>query len=112
MGLADKILESMNEALTKSKWAELLKALESGVMYYGSGFNQDPEKVAKKIDSMKMEKFSPDRKLVSGKNSLKLEKPDGSTSSLLKKGVVYKYKNFYLVYDKSDGSNLIVYRAK
>ena len=99
-----------SKSLKKSSWKELISALESGCMYYGSSFNSSPEEVAAKIDSVKIIPFEADRKLDSGKSSLKLKRPDGKTSTLSKTGVVFKYGDFFINYNEKDGNNVVVYR--
>ena len=104
---------SEQEDIKKSTWNSFLDAAKKGLMYMGSTFNSNPDKVKELINQLKDNKpFKVDRILDKGSSVLQFKLPDNSVSRLQKTGEVFEYKNYYIIYDKSDGNNVVVYRIR
>ena len=112
----DVALDILNEAATakKSSWKVFISELEQGLAFLGSKFNSSVEEGVEATKRVKASNLYADRILNSGKSRLAMDKLDKKgnvtgSSNLYKSGVVYKYGDFFILYDAKDGDNIMIY---
>lgn len=95
---------------TKTSWKSFLENKE--LMYIGSVFEKTVEEVENLIDILKPTPFELNRTFAGGVTDIKFKTESGSISHLTKRGIVYAYGDYFLIFDKSNGNNIVVYRVK